>query len=93
MAVDTPGPPAGQSPAEHPEAAGQGTADPAGADQPPVAVETPPAAAAGAAPAVAVEAPPAPPPPAAAAGAPPAAAVAASLQLAGHPSGPRTTRR
>ena len=72
MALDTPGPPAGQSPGEHPEAAGLGTADPAGADQPPVAVETPPAAAAGA---------------------PPAAAVAASLQLAGHPSGPRTTRQ
>ena len=83
MALDTPGPPAGQSPGDHPGAAGQGAADPAGADQPPVAVETPPAAAAETPPAAAetppaaaVEAPPAPPPPAAAAEAPPAAAAA-----------------
>ena len=68
MALDTPGPPAGQSPGEHPDVAGQPANDPAGADQPPVPVETPPAAAAEAPPAAtagaplatAVEAPPVP---------------------------------
>jgi uncharacterized membrane protein len=50
VALDTPGPSASQSPGEHPEAAAQRAADLAGADQPPVAVETPPAAAVGASP-------------------------------------------
>ena len=53
MALDTPGPPAGQSPGEHPDVAGQSADDPAGADQPPVPAETPPATAAGAPPAAA----------------------------------------
>jgi uncharacterized membrane protein len=44
MALDTPGEPPSQSPGEHPEAAAQRAADPAGTDQPPVAVETPPPA-------------------------------------------------
>ncbi len=84
MALDTPGPPTGQSPGEHPEAAGPGAAEPSAADQPPVAAETPPAAAVDtapaaameAAPAVAVEAPPATPPPGTAVEARPAAATA-----------------
>jgi uncharacterized membrane protein len=42
--MDTPGPPPSQSPGEHPAAAAQRAADPAGADQPPVAVETAPPA-------------------------------------------------
>jgi uncharacterized membrane protein len=70
MALDMPGPPAGQSPGEHPDGAGQPADDPAGADQPPVPAETPPATAAEAPPAAA-EAPPA------AAGAPLATAVEA----------------
>jgi uncharacterized membrane protein len=57
MALDTPGPPAGQSPGEHPEVAAQRAAGPAGADQPPVPAETPSAGAAEAPPAAAVEAP------------------------------------
>src|SRR5215472_4854812 len=59
MALDTPGPPAGQTPGGHPDAAGQGAADPAGTDQPPVPAETPPAVAVEAPPDAAVEPPPA----------------------------------
>jgi uncharacterized membrane protein len=58
MALDTPGPPTGQSPGERPDVAGQDAADPAGADQPPGPAETPPAAAAEAPPAAAVQARP-----------------------------------
>ena len=35
QAVDTPGTPVGSPPGEHPDVAGQRTAEPAGADQPP----------------------------------------------------------
>jgi uncharacterized membrane protein len=42
--MDTPGPPPSQSPGEHPAAAAQRAADPAGADQPPAAVDTAPPA-------------------------------------------------
>src|SRR5580692_4287052 len=59
MARDTPGPPAGPSPGEYPDAAGQHAADPAEAGQQPVAVGTPPAAATQAPEATAIEAPPA----------------------------------
>ena len=68
MALDTPGPPAGLSPGEHPDVAGQRAADPAEADQPPAAVQAPPTvaappatAAAEAAPTVAVAEGPQPP--------------------------------
>jgi len=45
QAASLPGLPAGPPPGEHPDAAGQHAADPARADQPPVAVEAPPAVA------------------------------------------------
>ena len=41
MALDTPGPSAGQSPGEHPDVDGQPAADPAEAGQPPAAGQTP----------------------------------------------------
>jgi uncharacterized membrane protein len=40
QAVDTPGTPAGSLPGEHPDVAGQHTAEPAGADQPPAGPRT-----------------------------------------------------
>ena len=46
MALDTPGPQAGQSPGEHPDADGQRAAHPAEAGQPPAAGQTPPTVAA-----------------------------------------------
>ena len=46
MALDTPGPQAGQSPGEHPDVDGQRAADPAEAGQPPAAVQAPTGAAA-----------------------------------------------
>jgi len=45
MARDTPVPPVSPSPGEHPDAAGQDAASPAGTGQPPAAVETSPGAA------------------------------------------------
>ena len=59
MARDTPGPPAGPSPGEDPDVAGQHAADPAEAGQQPVAVGTPPATATETPAATAIEAPPA----------------------------------
>ena len=44
MARDMPGPPAGPSRGEHPDVAGQGAGGPAGAGQPPAAVQAPPPA-------------------------------------------------
>jgi uncharacterized membrane protein len=57
MALDTPGPPTGSSPGEHPDGAGQSAADPAEGDQPPAAVQAPPGAAAAALPPAGAEAP------------------------------------
>jgi uncharacterized membrane protein len=82
MARDMPGPPASPSPGEHPDAAGQHGAGPAGASQPPVAVEAPPAEASQ--PPAAAEAPPA----VAAAETPPAAA-AEGPQPSPEPGRPR----
>ena len=59
MARDMPDPPAGPSPGEYPDVAGQHAADPAEAEQQPVAVGTPPAAATQTPAATAIEAPPA----------------------------------
>jgi uncharacterized membrane protein len=59
MARDVPGPPAGPPPSEHPDAAGQRTAEPAEADQPLAATAAPASAAARPSSAAAVQAPPA----------------------------------
>ncbi len=59
MARDMPDPPASPSPGEYPDVAGQHAADPAGAEQQPVAVGSPPAAATQTPAATAIEAPPA----------------------------------
>jgi uncharacterized membrane protein len=57
MALDTPGPPIGPSPGEHPDGAGQSAADPAEGDQPPAAVQAPTGAAAAAVPPTGADAP------------------------------------
>ena len=59
MARDMPDPPASPSPGEYPDVAGQHAADPAEAEQQPVAVGSPPAAATQTPAATAIEAPPA----------------------------------
>jgi len=82
MALDTPGPAAGQSPGEHPDADGQRAADPAEAGQPPAAGQTPATAAAPAT----VAAPPA-------RAAPPAAEAAPAVAVAEGAQPPEPGKR